>query len=496
MPLKRAVELNNLSVVNFLLESGVVPQEEDYLLHIAVAGNYYSLSKILMLYCDVNTQDAKGNTPLHYVSSISIAKMLLFHGANADIRNQHGSVPYEIVDNKECRDLLKEEYFKLHPVTLVPEAVDDERVSATDWANRFSQEVVTIQDLIPSNEKNTSKLDWKLKYSGHEYSVTPRFVSSLAKKLKFSNTIFNFFSPQEVLERAAEVQPDQEFIATFDNNTNQILGIIERNKKILPPSVGCQIFSEDPRIRSAYYENGIWHGELALDEVFNINNSGEYSRKLNIQYPVDGIGTPSIYLSVERQICSNGAVAQVAAFRTDIEINDESGTHLSRLLRSFSNQHGFSALEERIGIAQQTMASVNELMMVDNLLLEYVQDKNSYHKLHNRLYEIAGDPCLVYETTSLNNIPAKKRALLPVNCAVNDLLNFCSELTTHHGNLLTSSAAFDVAAGKTLAGELDLEGMYSINKKSPDFFLKDLRLSNYKTQEYFNQEQSTEVFNG
>ena len=37
MPLKRAVELNNLSVVNFLLESGVVPQEEDYLLHIAVA---------------------------------------------------------------------------------------------------------------------------------------------------------------------------------------------------------------------------------------------------------------------------------------------------------------------------------------------------------------------------------------------------------------------------------------------------------------------------
>ena len=77
MPLKRAVELNNLSVVNFLLESGVVPQEEDYLLHIAVAGNYYSLSKILMLYCDVNAQDAKGNTPLHYVSSLSIAKMLV-----------------------------------------------------------------------------------------------------------------------------------------------------------------------------------------------------------------------------------------------------------------------------------------------------------------------------------------------------------------------------------------------------------------------------------
>ena len=496
MPLKRAVELNNLSVVNFLLESGVSPKEEDHLLHIAVASNFFSLCKILLPICDMDAQDAKGNTPLHYASSVSIAKMLVNYGASADIRNADGLAPYEIVDNKECRDFLEEEYFKLHPQVAVLEVVNDEEVSATDWANRFTQEIVTIQDLVPLNEKSTSKSDWKLKYSGQEYSVTPRFVSSLAKKLKFSNTIFNFFSPQEVLGRAAEVQPEQEFIATFDNSTNQILGIIERNKKILPPSVGCRIFSEDPRIRSAHYANGIWHGELVLDEVFNIDNSGEYSRKLNIQYPVDGIGMPSIYLAIERQICSNGAVVQVAAFRTDIEINDESGTHLSRLLRSFSNQHGFSALEERIGIAQQTMASVNELIMVDNLLQDYVQDKKSYYKLHNRLYEMAGDPCLVYETTSLNNIPAKKRSLLPVNCAVNDLLNFCSELTTHHGNLLTSSSAFDVAAGRTLAGEFDLEGMYSINRKSPDFFLKDLRLSKYKTQEYSDQEQSTEVFNG
>ena len=496
MPLKRAVELNNLSVVNFLLESGVVPKEEDNLLHIAVASNFHSLCKILLPLCDVNAQDAKGNTPLHYVASISIAKMLVNYGASADICNNYKLVPYENVDNKECQDFLKEEYFKLHPQILVPEIVNDEKVSATDWEHRFTQEVVTIQDLIPSSEKSSSKLDWKLKYSGQEYSVTNRFVSSLAKKLKFSNTIFNFFSPQEVLARAAEVQPDQEFVATFDNSTNQILGIIERNKKILPPSVGCRIFSEDPRIRSAHYADGIWHGELHLDEVFNVDNSGEYSRKLNIQYPVDGIGTPSIYLAIERQVCSNGAVVQIAAFRTDIEINDESGTHISRLLRSFSNQQGFFALEERIGIAQQTMASVNELIMVDNLLQEYVQDKNSYHKLHNRLYEIAGDPCQVYETTSLNNIPAKKRGLLPVNCAVNDLLNFCSELTTHHGNLLVSSSAFDVAAGRILSNELDLEGMYSINRKSPDFFLKDLGLSKYKTQEYFNKEHSTEVFNG
>ena len=494
MPLKRAVELNNLSVVNFLLESGVLPKEEEHLLHIAVSNNYFSLCKILLPLCDINAQDARGNTALHYASSISIAKMLVNYGASVDLRNKDELFPYETVDNKECQDFLKEEYFKLHPQILVPNVIRNERVSATDWANRFTQEVVTIQDLVPSSEKSESQSYWTLKCFDQEYSVTPRFVSSLAKKLKFSKTIFDFFSPQEVLERATEVQPEQEFIATFDNRTNQILGIGERNKKLLPPSVACRIFSEDPRLKSAHYENGIWHGELQLDEVFNIENSGEYTRKLNIQYPVDGIGTPCIYLAIERQVCSNGAVVQVAAFRTEIEVNDESGTHLSRLLRSLNNQYGFSALEERICIAQQTNASVNELMSVDNLLQEYVLDKDSYYKLHNRLYEMAGDPCFTYETTSLNNIPAKKRVLLPVNCAVNDLLNFCSELTTHHGNLLTSSSAFDVATGRILASEFDLEGMYNINHKSPDFFLNDLQLSKSKTQEYFDQEQSTEVF--
>ena len=181
MPLKRAVELNNLSVVNFLLESGVFPKEEEHLLHIAVANNFYSLCKVLMPLCDTNAQDAKGNTPLHYASSVSIAQMLINNGARADIRNKDESVPYETVGDKDCRDFLREEYFKLHPQILIPEVVSDEKVSATDWANRFTQEVVTIQDLVPSSEKSTSKSDWKLTYSGQEYSVTSRFVSSLAK---------------------------------------------------------------------------------------------------------------------------------------------------------------------------------------------------------------------------------------------------------------------------------------------------------------------------
>ena len=60
---------------------------------------------------------------------------------------------------------------------------------------------------------------------------------------------------------------------------------------------------------------------------------------------------------------------------------------------------------------------------------------------------------------------------------------------------MTSSAAFNVASGRTLAGEFDLEGMYSTDKKSPDFFLKDLNLSEHDTKEYFERERSREVYN-
>ncbi len=495
MPLKRAVELQNTDIVKFLLESGVRPEADACLLHTAVKNQSSAIIYFLTPYCNINLQDEAGNTVLHYVNNSKMAKFLIEKGALADIRNNSGKLPYEIAVDHETEAYLKEEYFKLHPVTAI-KAVAEEQIEASDWEKRFAQQVVTIQDLVPLDSNINDKLNWKLSCMDKEYSVTPRFVTSLAKKLKFSNTIFNYFSPAEVLERAAEIHPKQEFVATFDNHNNQILGIIERDKKVLPPSIGCKIFSEDPRMRKTFYENGVWKGELHLDESFNIPNSGEYRRRLTIHYPVDGIGSPCIYLALLRQVCSNGSVAQVSSFRTDIEINDESGTHLGRLLKSFSNQHGFSALEERVDIAQQTVASVNELMMIDNLMQEYVQDKNSYRKLHNRLYEIAGEPCHTYGTTSLSNIPAKKRALLPVNCAVNDLLNFCSELTTHHGNLLTSAQAFDIASGRTLAGEYDLEGMYRNTKKSPDFFLKDLKLSKYKTQEYFDREESLEVING
>lgn len=499
MPLVKAVLRGNLEVVRFLLETGCTPGEGSFLLH-SLAGNAaladrLEIARLLLPYCNVNEADAAGNTPLHLVDDLAFARLLMENGAAADVKNSAGLFPFETVSAVKAQKFLEKEYRKLHPVVEIAKhkaGGEESLIAPTDWSRRFSTQLVTIQDLMPS-EENASSQDWSLNYLGEDFKTSNRFVSTLAKKLKFSSNIFKYFSPSEVLERVGEQNPECRFMVTFDHHAKQILGLVDEGKKFLPPAIACDVFSSDPRVRSVSYERGIWSAELHLDEVFNVPRSGEYFRRFKICYPVDGVGMPCIYLSMQRLVCSNGSTAQVAEFRTDIEINDESGLHLSRLLASFNNQYGFSALEERLGIAQSTAASVNELLEIDNLLQNHVADKHAYRMLHNRLDEVAGEPCFQYGTTSLNNIPAKKRSLLPVNCSVNDLLNFCSELTSHHGNLLDNAVSFDVAAGKILAHEFDLEGMYGRHSKSPDFFLKGLDLPTTRTRESFEREESMEL---
>lgn len=498
MPLRKAVLCGKTDVVEFLLESGYLPHEGDCLLHLLATQseeiNRIRIAQLLLPHCPIDERDIDGNTPLHLAEDIEFAHFLIKEGAAVDLKNSDGKLPYEVAATLEVSDFLEKEYRKLHPIVEVIKNADEtleNSVAATDWANRFSTQLVTIQDLIPADDNSNGK-DWSLSYLGQEFKTSNRFVSSLAKKLKFSSNIFKYFSPSEVLERVAEQNSDYRFQVTFDHHSKQILGVVDEDKKFLPPAIACKVFADDPRVRSISYDKGIWSADLHLDEVFNVPKSGEYFRRFNICYPVDGVGMPCIYLSMMRQVCSNGSTARVAEFRTDIEINDESGLHLSRLLSSFNNQYGFTALEDRLGIAQSTTASVRELMEIDSLLQNHVADKHAYRLLHNRLDEIAGEPCFRYGTTSLNNIPAKKRALLPVDCSVNDLLNFSSELTSHHGNLLNNAVSFDVATGKMLAHEFDLEGMYSRRSQSPNFFLKNLDLPSTRTRESFEREESME----
>ena len=478
MPLKKAVKENRYEVAEFLIESGMRPdpEKDSELLYSALENKSMPMLRLLLPFFDLNHPGIDGRTPLFYQQlTKEEAECLIQNGAKADYADPDGILPYQTVTDPETSEYLKNLYFELHPVTeYLPVSVDKKQ--QMDWSERFTTARVSIADLVPVEcEPATGK--FKIQFEDHIYNTSDRFITSFARKLKFSNNIFNYFTAEEVFDRVQQRNPDVAFKVTFDRQDGEILGVVDESKKLLPAEIACNVFASDPRIQKIQYSKGVWEAEFLLDETFSIRNDSEYARKIWVHYPVDGVSMPCVYLSVLRQVCSNGMVAQVPGFRTEIEINDESGTHLSRLLRSYNNENGFMALESRLQTAQDTLASVNELLKFENLLATQISDQTSAAQLQTRLEEMAGDPCARYETTSLNNIAPKKRPLLPVGCSVNDLFNFCSELTTHHDNIISRVDAFNATLGGMLAQEFDLEEMYHNRNAARAFHLDDMNLT-------------------
>lgn len=475
MPLRKAVKENRYEVAEFLIESGMRPDPErdTELLYAAMENNSIPMLRLLLPFFDLNRPEANGRTPLFYpLLTQEQAECLVHAGAKADFSDPDGFLPYQVALNQETSEYLKKLYFELHPfIENLPATI--EKTQPLDWSERFTTTRVTIADLVPVDcDQATGK--FKIQFDDRTYRTSERFITSFARKLKFSSNIFTYFTAEEVFERVQQRNPDVVFKVTFDRQDGEILGVVDEGKKILPAEIACNVFASDPRVQTIQYSKGVWEAEFLLDESFSVKNDSEYSRKILVRYPVDGVSMPCVYLSLFRQVCSNGAVALVNSFKTDIEVNDESGMHLSRLLRSYNNENGFMALESRIQTAQDTLASVNELLRIENLLSSQIMDQSSISALHTRLEEIAGDPCSGYKTTSLNNISPKKRPLLPVNCSVNDLLNFCSELTTHHDNIISHVDAFNATLGNMLAQEFDLEEMYHNQRPAKAFHLDDM----------------------
>ncbi len=482
--LSRAVNENLVDIVKFLLENGERVPEGAHLLHVAVANDNREIAEALLPVCPIGEKDEAGRTPLHCVRSREMAELLLAHGADAAARDANGFRPHETVTDPAAREVLERRFRELCPERGRREMVlFGDPAEPEDWEKRFTVERITMHDLIPVDEEAAPE-QAHIRYNDREYRLSRRFFSSFARRMKFSTNVFNYFSPQEFLTRVAERNPEIAFQATFDNTSGELLGVIDPDRKLLPAHLACKVIADDPRTEKIAYSDGVWEAEMRLDATFHVPQAGDYMRKLQLHYPVDGIGMPCIYLATMRLVCSNGAVAAVSQFRTDIEVNDESGTHLGKLLKSFSNDYGFSAMSERLIAAQDTVASVNEFLTIDALIAANVSDKDAYRKIHDRLNDIAGDPCYQYAVTSLQSIPRKKQSLMPVVCSVNDLLNFCSELTTHHGELLHRPRAFDEKTGQMLAQEFDLEGIYHTNgRTSPDFFLDDLDLGGHRAGE-------------
>ena len=343
--------------------------------------------------------------------------------------------------------------------------------------DRFEPIPITPRRMVEALDSDEEKIKG-LVLGQTTYKLSDRFYKTLAGELGIPFGVFGFFSPLEVMTRAAEKEPDLPLRVTVDTARGQALGLTQDKGLPMPVKFIEGVLHEDRRLQEVEYGNGMLSAMLDLDDPWSVPNDSTYHVRVRCRVPVDGVGMPDMSLATWRQVCSNGAVAEAPLFRTKMEIKDNSGEHFRRLLASFSNPSGIEMLQERMCTAAGTKASVGEVVLLEGLIRRSVANTRNQMLLRERLNEIAANPCVRYGVTDLTNIGQKKRPLLPVGCSVADLLNFASEIATHHADLLKPESTLHSFAGTVLSKDFDLEDLYPNALRTRNFYLDGINFTN------------------
>ena len=341
------------------------------------------------------------------------------------------------------------------------------------FRERFETVRVTPQKIADSVVEDGGRFSG-LMFEGERYKPSRRFLKGLSQRMKVSLSVFELFSPLEVVRRAAERAPDLPLRLTIDRQDHQALGLIEDKGVPIPAGNIEIIMKDDGRLQDFGYRDGMISGRFDMGEAWDIPKDSKYSVHVITEVPVDGMGTPEATLATLRQICSNGAVAEAPLFRTKMEVKDSSGEHFRRLLTSFSNPRGVEMLHARLIAANETKASVDELYKAESFVRRQVRDARHQMLLCERLQEVADNPCIRYGVTDLGAIGERRRALLPTGASVADVMNFVSELNTHHGELLKNSEAANSLLGDFYAKSYDLEEMYPHVHPASGYYLRGI----------------------
>lgn len=364
--------------------------------------------------------------------------------------------------------LLREQHGKVH------ERERTARTPRRSFPERFEAVRLTPRQVADAVIEDNGKFKG-IELGGTEYKPSSRFLKGLAQRMKVSFSIFELFTPLEVISRAAERAADLPLRVTLDHEKNEALALVEDKGVPIPAGNIEIIMKEDRRLKKFDYDDGVIMGSFALGESWNIPGDSRYSVHIMVHVPVDGMGAPDVVLSTLRQVCFNGAVAEAPLFRTKMEIKDNSGEHFQRLLKSFDNPRGIEMLHERLLAANGTKASVDEVFRVMSFIKRQVRDARHQMMLCERLEAVADNPCVRYGVTDLASIGERRRGLLPVGCSVADLMNFVSELGTHHAELIKNPRAVDALTGAFFADKsYDLEEMYPNAQPARGFYLNGI----------------------
>jgi hypothetical protein len=97
---------------------------------------------------------------------------------------------------------------------------------------------------------------------------------------------------------------------------------------------------------------------------------------------------------------------------------------------------------------------------------------NPHSTLFHSFHKMTGDLSQIYGLANLDTLSVKRQRTLPAACKVYDLLNFASEVATHHSTE-AGNRSLSAYIGDLISGEYDLEGTVDHLSDWREFFVKN-----------------------
>ncbi len=303
---------------------------------------------------------------------------------------------------------------------------------------------------------------------------TKRFWRSFFSRFGIAENVFRYFEPNEVFKRITERSGDSTFRYCIENrgagadhllavtNTNRPVIRYEEIRGLLKRFGGSGIKYNQGLVTSTHQPRG-------YNRRFDIG-ADEFQDRFTMETPIDGFGHPRLFLSLLRTVCSNGAIGYSRAFRSDIPVGKNMDHCIARALESFDNGDGYVALRQRFESAQTSFASVRESLTLSDTVGK-LSDGGQLNMpgLATKSRRMAGNLTDIYGLANLEALSDKRRRVLPAKCRVYDLINFASEVATHHAKP-DGAKKMQAYIGNLISDEYDLEGTAS-NTEFDAFFM-------------------------
>jgi hypothetical protein len=318
--------------------------------------------------------------------------------------------------------------------------------------------------------------------------ATDRFWTSLFARFGFNSAFFKYFSHAETFDRISKTEKTNVRLCVERGEDGSRLLAVSNPAK---PVVG---YDDLMTILDRYNGDKISYVDGIVESTHTprVGNSFDvlgdtHENRFVMQTPIDGYGTPNIYLSLMRLVCTNGMVGLARAFRSNLALgngDDNVGHSIIRALDGFNNDEGYAAIRQRLEAAGTSWLSVFEAQQLYKLLIRLHHSNDlvaegigggsskirslaaATHRNNNggigspiiaAFHRMTGDPAESYGLANLDALSAKRQRTLPVNCTVYDAINFATEVATHHARP-GGSRRLNGFVGTTISEEYDMEG--------------------------------------